>query len=65
MLIKVVAIVACLNICLGFKRDENYNSNENATLVDIFVRTMDLSDYKVPTVDSTGSVKCFAQLKVR
>lgn len=57
MLIKVVAILAISNVCWGFKRDERYNNYENETIVDIFVRTMDLSDYKVPAVDHSGLIQ--------
>lgn len=55
MLTKALAILAALaNIGSGFERDENYYNNENETIVDIFARTMDLSDYKVPAVDHLG-----------
>lgn len=57
MLTKALAILATLaNICSGFERDENYYNNENETIVDIFARTMDLSDYKVPAVDHLGAL---------
>lgn len=57
MLVKSLAILATLaNIGAGFERDENYYNNENETIVEIFARTMDLSDYKVPAVDHLGGL---------
>jgi hypothetical protein len=54
MLIKVIATLAVANICCGFERDEKYNSNDSETTLDIFLRTMKISDYKVPEVDNLG-----------
>lgn len=57
MLMKALAILAALaTIGHGFERDENYYNNENETIADIFARTMDLSDYKVPAVDHLGAL---------
>lgn len=56
MLIKCFAIVALVKICAGFGRDENYYHNENDTLVELFWKTMDLTDYNAPSVDKLG---CF------
>jgi len=54
MIINAGAILAFVNVCLGFARDQKYHNNENDTLLDLFVKTMDISDYKVPAVDSLG-----------
>lgn len=54
MFTKALVIIAFVNICTGFERDENYHTSENETIVDFYVRTMDLSDYKVPAVDHLG-----------
>lgn len=70
MLIEIIAIVAIVARCSGYERDENYYINENDTIVNIFVKTMDLSDYKVPAVDSIGlsfiakmMIKCYRYFK--
>jgi hypothetical protein len=55
MLIKTLATLAiAAGICCGFERDENYYRNENETIVDVFLRTMKITDYKVPAVDNLG-----------
>lgn len=66
MLMKALVTVAIVNICAGFERDENYYTSENETIVDFFVRTMDLSDYKVPAVDHLGFIsnKFFQKIEV-
>lgn len=55
MLIKSAVFLAILSACLGFERDENYYINENDTIVNLFLKTMDLSDYKIPPADNLGS----------
>lgn len=56
VIMKAVAMFAFISICSGFERDDKYHNNENETLVDTFVRTMELSDFKVPPVDHAGQV---------
>lgn len=53
-MIKLFVIVLILNFCFALERNENYNTNENETIVDTFLRTMRISDYKVPDVDNLG-----------
>lgn len=63
MLKKAVVIIAFLNICAAFKHDENYISSENESLVDLYMRTMDLSDFKIPAVDNLGLIWIIFLLK--
>lgn len=54
MLVRVVVIIALVSSCLGFERDENYYSDGNETIVNLLLKTMELSDYKMPPVDNLG-----------
>lgn len=56
MLIKSVAIISLFNASAAFERDEHFYNNENESFISLFVRKMELSDYKVPEVDSSGFV---------
>lgn len=59
-LIKAIVTLALVSVTVGFERDENYFHNENETIVELFFKTMDISDYKVPQVDSLGGFSSFS-----
>lgn len=46
-----------MNICCGFEQNKTHSNNKNETVMDIFLRTMEITDYKVPDVDNLGD-KC-------
>ena len=54
VIIKALTFLAFVNICVGFERDENYLYSGNETIVETFLKTMELSDYKMPSVDHLG-----------
>lgn len=54
MLLKLSVFLAIFSACKGFEGDENYYINENDTIVNLFLKTMELSDYKIPPADNLG-----------
>lgn len=53
-MLKILAVVAIATVCRGFERDEKFVNNENETIASVFMRTMKISDFKVPNVDNLG-----------
>lgn len=55
MLMKVVVtLVVLVTCCCAYEKDENYLDNEDESIVELLMRDMKLSDYKVPEIDSEG-----------
>jgi hypothetical protein len=57
MIIKTLTTLALVVSCLGFEREESFRNYENDTIVDLFLRSMKLSDYLRPSVDRLGVFK--------
>jgi hypothetical protein len=55
IIVSSIAIFAIAKCCWGYDRDENYQNNENDTILDILLRKMELSDYIKPEIDQLGS----------
>jgi hypothetical protein len=50
----VLMLCLLLEACIAVESDDNYIHHQNEALYQVYLRTMRLSDYKVPEIDSPG-----------
>lgn len=55
-LINAFAIVLFISLCSGFERDENFHINDDKNILNCFFKRMNLSEYKMPPIDTTGFI---------
>lgn len=47
---RILILLGVALSCNGLRWDENYDLGENMTLIDVFMKSMELSDYRVPNI---------------